>query len=82
MIIEISNRGIREEGGVKKAIQAGWFTVWTEKRIKGAFNKGDGTLQDLRRYRNDNKPFCTFLDLPESEVYALYPSLIIPAAFN
>ena len=81
MFIEVSNDEIRKAGGVKKAIQAGGFNVWTEKRIKGAFRSGCGTVQDLRRYYHDNVMKCTILDLPEAEVYALYPLLIIPADF-
>lgn len=31
------------------------FNIWTLERIRNAFNFGNGTLKDFRRYMNDNK---------------------------
>lgn len=39
------------------------FNYWTEERIKGAFNFGNGTIKDLKRYAKNNKQFCTIVFL-------------------
>lgn len=47
------------EGKTKQeAIKAGYFNIWTEKRIKGAFNSGNGTMKDFKEYMNNNKQYC------------------------
>ena len=76
MFIEIY-RDTARKYGIEKAIKAGLFTVWTEKRIKGAFNYGRGTKKDFNRFMKDNYCFCIFLDIPENKLLALYPELII-----
>lgn len=45
----------------QQAINDGFFIDWTEKRIKNAFNFGNGTEADLKRYMNDNKQYCVFV---------------------
>lgn len=68
MIIEISRKKARDLGSVEKAIAGGWFTVWTDTRIKAAFNFGNGSEKDFSEYRANNKAFCIFKDLSESEI--------------
>ena len=45
----------------QNAINDGFFNIWTEERIKNAFNNGNGTETDLKRYMNDNKHYCVFV---------------------
>lgn len=46
------------------------FSIWDEKRIKGAFHFGNGTIKDFRAYMRDNKAYCTFItNQNESEAF-------------
>ena len=36
------------------------YNVWDEKRIKGAFNNGQGTEKDFKNYMGNNKNWCKF----------------------
>ena len=58
-----------EINGTKKTIQKqyddGWFLCWTPERIKSAFNSGNGTIKDLKRYQKNNTQYCTFIFLKE-----------------
>lgn len=45
----------------QKAIADGYFLEWTKERIKNAFNNGNGTDADLKRYMRDNKQYCVFV---------------------
>ena len=46
---------------LQKAIADGYFLIWTKERIKNAFNFGEGTEADLKRYMKDNKQYCIFV---------------------
>ena len=72
MYIEIDNRQARKTS-VKQAIKNGFFMVWTPERIRGAFSNGRGTLADFERYKSDNKPYCTIIELTAAELARLYP---------
>lgn len=65
MIIEISRNLLNRKcnGDIKKAVAAGYYTTWTTERIKGAFNNGNGTEKDLKRYMHDNKKYCVFMEV-------------------
>ena len=54
MIREISKSLLNGKcnGDIKKAV-----------RIKGAFNFGNGTEKDLKRYMHDNSKYCVFLEV-------------------
>ena len=43
-------------------VKAGDGIVWTADKIRSAFNFGNGTEKDLRRYIENNKCFCAFYD--------------------
>lgn len=45
----------------QKTIADGYFLDWTKERIKNAFNNGNGTDADLKRYMKDNKQYCVFV---------------------
>ncbi len=65
MILEFDRATLRTEyhGNIKAMEQAGDFLDWTPARIKHAFNFGNGTEKDLRRYMKDNKQFCIFKEV-------------------
>lgn len=65
MIREISKNLLNRKcnGDIKKAVEAGYYTDWTTERIKGAFNFGNGTEKDLKRYMRDNSKYCVFLEV-------------------
>jgi hypothetical protein len=63
MIIEIYKPYIKIDGSIEKVIENGFFIEWTPERIKNAFNFGNGTIKDFRRYMNDNKDRCLFLEV-------------------
>ena len=45
----------------QKEFDEGWFLCWTPKRIKGAFNFGNGTIKDLKNHANLNRQYCTII---------------------
>lgn len=53
-------------GSIEKATEYGFYSDWTEERIKGAFSFGNGTEKDLRRYMNDNKQYCIFVEVNDA----------------
>ena len=50
MLIEICGSKKTAQENYKK----GLWAEWTPKRIKGAFQFGDGTIDDLKRFARDN----------------------------
>lgn len=70
MIIEVS---IQNEsyykGGISQSIKDGYFSVWTNERIKNAFNFGNGTASDFEEYKkNNHKRYCYIMEVNESEL--------------
>lgn len=69
MIYEISRKILNEVYGGdtkesrEKAIKDGYFLDWSKERIRNAFSGGNGTEIDLKRYMNNNKKYCVFVDL-------------------
>ena len=63
MIIEFYKPWLKECGSVKEAMRRGWFITWTPERIKGAFNNGNGTKKDLKKYMDNNKALCYFMEV-------------------
>ena len=67
LVYEISKKAVKKCGGIKKAISAGAYNIWTPERIKLAFNFGHGTENDFLRYMLDNMQFCYFLKQSDFE---------------
>ena len=63
-IIEISGRATDAE----KSYKAGDWNIWSSKRIKGAFDFGNGTMRDMKRYAADNRQYATFINLFTGEI--------------
>ncbi len=38
----------------------GDFNYWDDKRIKAAFNDGNGTFADFKKYMENNRQYCKF----------------------
>jgi hypothetical protein len=45
----------RRYKSINEAIQDGGYSVWCNEKIKLAFNFGNGTEKDFKRYCKDNK---------------------------
>lgn len=65
MIFEIGKSYVKKfyNGNLKQCIQEKDVIIWTDERIKKAFNFGNGTIKDLNRYMHDNKEFCYFVEI-------------------
>ena len=72
VIVEISKTEVNTMG-IKKAIAAGWFTIWTPERIKGAFNFGHGTMEDFKRYKKNNACNCIIKEYDADELANMTP---------
>ncbi len=64
MILEIGKTYIQRyyNGNLKAAIKAKDGILWTDERIKAAFNFGNGSASDLKRYINNNRQFAYFVN--------------------
>lgn len=65
MYIEIDKALLKRmyNGDIQQAIKDHYYKEWTQKRIKGAFNRGNGITADLKRYIKDNEPFAVFMEI-------------------
>ena len=72
VIVEICKTEANKNG-INQAIKAGYFTIWTPERIKGAFNFGNGTIKDFERYKKDNRNNCIIKEYDASTLAALTP---------
>lgn len=61
----------RRYKSINEAIQDGGYSVWCNEKIKLAFNFGNGTEKDFKRYCKDNK--CKIISENEfyKELYSL-----------
>jgi hypothetical protein len=62
MITEVNRRYIKQFGTVEKAIAEGYCIDWSPERITNTFNFGNGSIKDMKRYMNDNKGICVFIN--------------------
>jgi hypothetical protein len=56
--MEISKQGT---AGIVEAVEAGNYNIWDDKRIRAAFNFGNGTMNDMIRYMMDNAPYAWYI---------------------
>ena len=66
MIIEIDGN----KRNAKKNYLRGFWSEWTPERIKGAFNFGHGTMEDLIEHAELNKSYCVFYDTDKKQFLA------------
>lgn len=63
LIYEIYREEWREYGGdIKKIIAAGAYIPRDDEFIRKAFNFGRGTMQDFKRYIENNRQYCKWYD--------------------
>ena len=62
MIIEVNKKYIKQFGTVQNAVKEGYCIEWNLERITNAFNCGNGTMKDLKRYIRDNSKICMFIN--------------------
>ena len=65
MIIEISKCYLKEfyNNDIAEILKQKDGIFWTDARIKGAFNCGNGTESDLKKYMENNKKYCIFIEI-------------------
>lgn len=63
MILEIGKTYVRDfyNGNLEECIKERDGIDWTQERIRTAFNGGNGTEKDLRRYMDNNKQYAYFV---------------------
>ena len=64
-VLEISKDYLKKfyNGNISLIIECKDGVIYDDKRIKNAFNRGNGTISDFKRYLNNNKRFCYYYDL-------------------
>lgn len=65
MILEIGKGYVNNfyNGKITDAVKEKDGILWTDERIKNAFNSGNGTIKDLKNYINNNKQFAFFVEV-------------------
>lgn len=65
MILEISKDYLQKfyNSNLKEAIAEKDGVLWTSERIKKAFNFGNGTEKDLKKYIKTNEKYCIFVKI-------------------
>ena len=65
MILEIGKSYINRfyNGSLNEAVKNKGGVLWTDEKIKVAFNCGNGTKKDLKNYINNNKKYCYFVEV-------------------
>ena len=65
MVLEIGKSYINRfyNGDLNEAIKNKDGILWTDERIKKAFNNGNGTKKHLKNYINNNKKYCYFVEV-------------------
>ena len=65
MILEIGRKYLMEfyNGDLNKCVSEMDGVIWDENTIRNAFSLGNGTEDDFRRYMNDNKKYCIYVEV-------------------
>lgn len=65
MILEIGKSYINKfyNGKLEEAVKNKDGILWTNERIKKAFNNGNGTKKFLKNYIENNKKYCYFVEV-------------------
>ena len=69
-VLEISKDYLKKfyNGNISLIIECKDGVIYDDKRIKNAFNRGNGTDSDFKRYLNNNKTFCYYYDLENNTI--------------
>lgn len=65
MILEIGKSYINKfySGDLKAAIKEKDGILWTDEKIKAAFNNNNGTIKDLKNHISNNKKYAYFVEV-------------------
>lgn len=65
MILEIGKTYIQRHynGNLKAAVKAKDGILWTDERIKAAFNNNEGSVSNLKEHINNNRPYAHFINI-------------------
>lgn len=65
MILEIGKSYINKfyGGNLKAAILKKDGILWTNEKIKAAFNNSNGTIKDLKNHISNNKKYAYFVEV-------------------
>lgn len=65
MFLEIGKSYVKRfyNGDVSAAVKERDGILWTDERIKAAFNNGNGTKSDLKNHIQNNKAFAYFVNI-------------------
>lgn len=65
MILEIGKSFVNNvySGDLKAAISDEAGILWTDEKIKAAFNNGNGSIKDLKNHINNNKKYAFFVEV-------------------
>ena len=69
-VLELSKNYCKKfyNGSFDKMIEEKDGIIFDNKVIKSAFNSGNGTKKDFKRYMKNNKVFCKYYDL-KNKIY-------------
>ena len=65
MILEIGKSYINKfyGGDLAAAVKEKDGILWTDEKIKLAFNNGNGSIKDLKNHINNNKKYAYFVEV-------------------
>lgn len=65
MVLEIDKSYVNRfyNGDVNEAVKNMDGNLWTDEKIKGAFNFGNGTKKHLKKYIENNKNYAYFIEV-------------------
>ncbi len=65
MILEISRKYLKDfyNNNLEEIIKEKDGILWNAERIQQAFNFGKGTQKDFKRYQQNNKKYCIFVEI-------------------
>jgi hypothetical protein len=65
MILEIGKSYINKfySGNLNAAVKNKDGILWTDEKIKAAFNNGNGTIKDLKNHIENNKKYAHFVEV-------------------
>ena len=69
-VLEINKDYLKKfyDGNISLLIECKDGVIYDDKRIKNAFNRGNGTISDFKRYLNNNKRFCYYYNLENNTI--------------
>lgn len=65
MFLELGKSYINKfyNGNLNEAVKNKDGILWTDERIKKAFNYGNGTKKHLKDHMDNNKEYCYFVEV-------------------